>query len=59
MGLPTLGRLLWISIDSEDVWLAGDIILILGLLTIIGTLISDILLIIVDPRIKVSGREYE
>jgi len=58
MGLPTLGRLLWISIDSEDVWLAGDIILILGLLTIIGTLISDILLIIVDPRIKVSGREY-
>ena len=54
MGLPTLGLLLLGAIDGQDVWLAGDIILILGIMTVVGTLISDLLLIVVDPRIRMT-----
>ena len=54
MGLPTLGLLLLGAIDGQDVWLAGDIILILGIMTVVGTLISDILLMVVDPRIRMT-----
>ena len=52
MGLPTIGHVLLGAIENEDIYLAGDIILLLGFLTVVGTLISDILLMIVDPRIK-------
>jgi len=38
------------------VFLAGFIILLTGILTVIGTLVSDILLAVVDPRIKYTGR---
>ena len=55
MGLPTIGLVLLGAIENEDIYLAGDIILILGFLTIVGTLVSDILLMIVDPRIKLAG----
>jgi peptide/nickel transport system permease protein len=54
MGLPTLGPLMLGSMINQDVWLASDIILILGGLTVIGTLISDLVLVAVDPRIKLS-----
>ena len=57
MGLPTLGLLLYGAIKGQNVWLAADVILILGILTVIGTLISDLLLMVVDPRIKLSGNE--
>ena len=56
LSLPTLGPVLLDSIVQEDIYLAGFIILMLGVLTVIGTLISDILLAVVDPRIKL-GRE--
>ena len=36
--------------------MAGAIIMLLGLLTVIGILISDILLVVVDPRIRLYGR---
>jgi peptide/nickel transport system permease protein len=36
-------------------FLAGTIILFLGLLTIVGTLLSDLLLVLVDPRIRLEG----
>ena len=52
MSLPTMGPLLLRALLSQDMFLAGTIILFLGILTIVGTLISDILLAIVDPRIK-------
>ena len=56
LSLPTLGPVLLDSIYQEDIYLAGFIILMLGVLTVIGTLISDILLAVVDPRIKYTGR---
>lgn len=52
LSLPTMGPILLNAVIQQDVFLAGFIILMLGVLTIIGTLISDILLALVDPRIK-------
>ena len=37
---------------AEDLLLAGLLILMLGILTVVGTLVSDVLLAVVDPRIK-------
>ena len=55
LSLPTIGPLLLKSLIGQDMFLAGSIILILTLLTMIGTLISDILLAMVDPRIRMEG----
>ena len=55
LSLPTLGPLLLKGIEGQDPYLAGFIVLMLGVLTILGTLISDILLALVDPRIKFTG----
>jgi peptide/nickel transport system permease protein len=52
LNLPTLGPLLLRSLQSQDMYLAGSIILIVSVLTLIGTLLSDILLAILDPRIR-------
>ena len=56
LSLPTLGPLLLEAIRHEDVYLAGFIILVAGVLTVVGTLLSDILLAVVDPRIRLTGR---
>lgn len=56
LSLPTLGPILLNSIMMRDTYLAGAIILLLGLLTVIGILISDIMLVVVDPRIRLYGR---
>ena len=55
LSLPTLGPLLLDGIMGQDPYLAGFIILMLGALTVLGTLISDLLLAVVDPRIKLTG----
>lgn len=52
LGLPTLAPVLLKSLFQQDMFLASSIIMILAALTLIGTLISDILLAIVDPRIR-------
>lgn len=52
MSLPTTGPLLLKALQSQDMYLAASFIMILSVLTVIGTLISDILLTIVDPRIR-------
>jgi peptide/nickel transport system permease protein len=52
LSLPTIGPLLLDALQSQDMYLAGSIILILGVLTVIGTLLSDILLAWLDPRIR-------
>ncbi len=50
--IPTMGPLLLRALLSQDMYLAGAIILLLALFTVIGTLISDILLALIDPRIR-------
>jgi peptide/nickel transport system permease protein len=54
LSLPTAGPLLLRSLLSQDMYLAGAFILLLSVLTMLGTLISDILLAMVDPRIRYS-----
>jgi peptide/nickel transport system permease protein len=54
LGLPTVGPLLLRALISQDMFLAGTIVLLLGVMTVIGTLISDILLVWVDPRIRLE-----
>jgi peptide/nickel transport system permease protein len=56
LSLPTLGPILLNAILNEDTTTAGFIILMLGALTVIGTLVSDILLAVVDPRIRLTNR---
>lgn len=55
MNLPNIGPLLLRSLIQQDMYLAGSILLIYCFLTIIGTLISDILLAVIDPRIRMEG----
>jgi peptide/nickel transport system permease protein len=52
LSLPTAGPLMLGALQSQDMYLAGSFLLLLATLTMIGTLISDILLVVVDPRIK-------
>ena len=52
LSLPTVGPLLLRSLLSQDMLLASTIILLLGVLTVIGTLLSDLLLMWIDPRIR-------
>lgn len=54
LSLPTTGPLLLRSLMSQDMYLAGSFILMLSTLTIIGTLLSDILLALLDPRIRLE-----
>ena len=55
MSLPTIGPLLLRALISQDMYLAGTIILIFCVLTVIGTLVSDILLAVLDPRIRMDA----
>src|SRR5208283_3791130 len=57
LNLPTSGPLLLSALLSQDMQLAGGFIMLLSFLTVIGTLISDILLAWVDPRIRFGARE--
>ena len=50
--IPTMGPLLLRSLLAQDMYLAGAIILLLALFTVVGTLVSDILLALLDPRIR-------
>ena len=52
LNLPTVGPLLYGALISQDMYLAGSIVMVLSLLVVVGTFISDILLVIVDPRIR-------
>ncbi|MXY22829.1 MAG: ABC transporter permease [Dehalococcoidia bacterium] len=55
MSLPTLGPLLLRALYTQDMFLAGSIILILTALTLVGTLISDVVLALIDPRIRIGA----
>ncbi|HVX45101.1 MAG TPA: ABC transporter permease [Mycobacteriales bacterium] len=52
LGLNTTGPLLLNGLQAQDMYLAGSIILVLSALTVLGTLISDIALAALDPRIR-------
>jgi peptide/nickel transport system permease protein len=54
LSLPTVGPLLLRALISQDMFLAGTIVLLLGVMTVIGTLISDVVLIWIDPRIRLE-----
>ncbi len=54
LALPTTGPLLLRALMSQDMYLAGSFIMLLSVLTIIGTLVSDILLAWLDPRIRLT-----
>ncbi len=57
MGLQTIGPTLLTALKTQDLFLSGFILMFVALLTLIGTMISDILLVLLDPRIRYEGRE--
>ena len=52
LNLRTVGPVLFQAIQTQDMYLAGSIIMILSSLTVVGTFLSDILLAWLDPRIR-------
>ncbi|MEM9428624.1 MAG: ABC transporter permease [Pseudomonadota bacterium] len=52
LSLPLAGPLMLQALLSQDMYLAGAFVLLLSLLTVIGMLISDILLVLLDPRVR-------
>jgi len=54
LNLPTTGPLLLTALQFQDMYLAGSLILMVSVLTLLGTLISDILLALADPRIRLD-----
>jgi peptide/nickel transport system permease protein len=52
LSLPTMGPLLYQALLSQDMYLAGSTVVFLTFLTVVGTFISDILLVWLDPRIR-------
>lgn len=56
LSLPTSGPLYLNALQDQDMYLAGSFVMIFSTLTVIGTLISDILLAWLDPRIRFGGQ---
>ena len=52
LSLPTVGPVLLKALIAQDMYLAGTIVLLLGVLTVVGTFISDLVLMWIDPRIR-------
>ncbi|MSO93480.1 MAG: ABC transporter permease [Rhodospirillales bacterium] len=55
MSLPTTGPMLLSSLQSQDMYLAGSFLMFLSALTVIGMFLSDVLLTVLDPRIRLGG----
>ena len=56
LGLQTIGPALLTALKTQDQFLAGFILLFVAALTLVGTMISDVLLMLLDPRIRMGGR---
>ena len=56
LGLQTIGPYLLAALKSQDQFLAAFVLMFVALLTLIGTMISDMLLVLLDPRIRYGGR---
>jgi peptide/nickel transport system permease protein len=57
LGLQTIGPALLTALKSQDQFLAGFVLMFVAFLTLIGTMISDLLLVLLDPRIRYGARE--
>ena len=55
LSLPTTGPMLLDALQSQDMYLAGSFLMFLAVLTVIGVFLSDILLAVLDPRIRLGG----
>lgn len=55
LSLPTTGPMLLRALQSQDMYLAGSFLMVLALLTVVGTLLSDLALAVLDPRIRLGG----
>jgi peptide/nickel transport system permease protein len=55
LSLPTVGPTLLTALQSQDMFLAGAIILLVGVLTVVGMLVSDLIIMLLDPRIRHAG----
>lgn len=55
LNIPSAGPLLLNALLGQDMYLAGSFILILSVLTVLGTLVSDLLLAVLDPRVRFAG----
>ena len=55
LSLPTVGPLMLSALMNEDMYLAGSMLMVLSLLGVLGTLVSDLLLLLLDPRIRFAG----
>lgn len=55
LSLPTTGPMLIDALQSQDMYLAGSFLMFLAMLTVIGMLISDLALAVLDPRIRLGG----
>ncbi|MEZ7846381.1 MAG: ABC transporter permease [Rhodospirillales bacterium] len=55
MSLPTTGPMLLSALQSQDMYLAGSFLMFLAVLTVIGMFVSDVLLAMLDPRIRLDG----
>ncbi|MDB1090059.1 ABC transporter permease [Streptomyces sp. ACA25] len=54
LGLPTIGPLLLNALRQQDMYLAGSLIMVISVLTVLGTLVSDLLLAWTDPRVRLN-----
>ena len=55
LGLPMVGPVLLQGLMTEDVYLSASMLMVLSLLGVLGTLVSDLLLLWLDPRIRMEG----
>jgi len=55
LSLPTTGPMMLAALQSQDMYLAGSFLLFLATLTVVGMLVSDLLLAMIDPRIRLQG----
>jgi ABC-type dipeptide/oligopeptide/nickel transport system permease component/ABC-type transport system substrate-binding protein len=55
MSLPTIGPMQLDAVMQQDMYLAGSMLMVLSTLSVLGTLVSDLLLVLVDPRIRMGG----
>jgi peptide/nickel transport system permease protein len=55
LSLPTTGPMLLTALQSQDMYLAGSFLMFLAMLTVLGVLVSDIALALLDPRIRLGG----
>ena len=56
MNLETTGKMMIEALRAQDMYLAGTFLMFLAMLTVIGTLVSDLALAVLDPRIRLAGK---